>query len=517
MKTVLSALALGLLMTTTAQAKLDAGQQDGERHLDQHLGQHFQHHRRAVMSTAAANCVCKNKVAMPFGDDGNWRSDAVPKVVVHVDQDGIMFKTTTSNILRMHHHYYDDVPSADARSHVSAVSAAPQKNKKKKKKKPKSHPAAATGQEEDNSLSAAVPLPPPPPPPLAPEEALEDESPAVVFSDTGSDLGAGEPVFSSRDYDVDENNKAPFSPPPPPPAEPQLQPHERGLFSTLPGVTYSPYTPDGGCKTAAEVYSDLQRLEGRYQLLRLYGTDCDQINLVMPAAQSIGAKLFLGVFDLNRLNDELDILVQSVQANARNHNKDSHHHNNRDTDAASGWALVDTVSIGNELVNNGQASPEQMLSALPAARETLRAAGYTGPVVTVDTFIAVQRHPELCDASDYCAVNIHAFFDAHTPADQAGRFVARQVANLREVVADPTQRIVVTESGWPWQGNANGLAVPGADNQRQAVASLVADYGDLNPGGLILFTAFDDPWKKAEPETFYAEQFWGLKGGDVYL
>ncbi|KAK0713143.1 glycoside hydrolase superfamily, partial [Lasiosphaeria miniovina] len=259
--------------------------------------------------------------------------------------------------------------------------------------------------------------------------------------------------------------------------------------STLPGVTYSPYTPDGGCKTAAEVYSDLQRLEGRYSLLRLYGTDCDQINLVIPAAQSIGAKLFLGVFDPNRLNDELDILVR-------------------------GWELVDTVSIGNELVNNGQASPEQMLSALSAARETLRAVGYTGPVVTVDTFIAVQQHPELCDASDYCAVNIHAFFDARTPADQAGRFVARQVANLREVVADPTQRIVVTESGWPWQGNANGLAVPGADNQRQAVASLVADYGDLNPGGLILFTAFDDPWKKAEPETFYAEQFWGLKGGD---
>ncbi|KAK3346670.1 glycoside hydrolase superfamily [Lasiosphaeria hispida] len=202
--------------------------------------------------------------------------------------------------------------------------------------------------------------------------------------------------------------------------------------------------------------------------------------------------MFLGIFNLDGLDEQVATLVQAVNA------------------SAGGWALVDTVSVGNELVNNGQATARQVVDAVAAARASLRSAGYLGPVVTVDTFLAVERFPVLCDASDYCAVNVHPFFDGSTAAAQAGQFVLRKVADVREVLLDSGKKVVVTESGWPWQGNTNGLAVPGRQNQKMAVQSIVDVYGATNPGGLILFTAFDDGWKKAEPGTFYAEQFWGM-------
>ena len=42
-------------------------------------------------------------------------------------------------------------------------------------------------------------------------------------------------------------------------------------------------------------------------------------------------------------------------------------------------------SVGNELVNTGQASASQVVAAIASAKTTLKAAGYNGPVATVDT------------------------------------------------------------------------------------------------------------------------------------
>ncbi|KAK3985630.1 cell wall glucanase [Cladorrhinum sp. PSN332] len=283
-----------------------------------------------------------------------------------------------------------------------------------------------------------------------------------------------------------------FASPPPP-----LLPHKNLDTNPLTGVTYSPYNGDGTCRTASQVYADFQRLAPlSVDLVRIYGVDCDQVATVLPAAHSIGVKLFLGIFNLNDLEGQVWTLVSAVE------------------DASPptvGWDIVDTISVGNELVNNGQATAQQVISALRAAREMLRSAGYLGPVVTVDTFLAVEREPGLCDAGDYCAVNVHPFFDSQTVAERAGEFVVRKVADVKEALADEWKKVVVTESGWPWQGMANGAAVPGRNEQRIALDSIKQAWRESQWGGLYLFTAFDDPWKVAEPGTFYAEQFWGME------
>ncbi|KAI1862431.1 hypothetical protein JX265_009145 [Neoarthrinium moseri] len=263
-----------------------------------------------------------------------------------------------------------------------------------------------------------------------------------------------------------------------------------GGGGSLHGVTYSPYKGSGGCKTSAEVDTDFAVFAKDTGVVRLYGVDCDQVAFAYAAAKKYGNKLFLGIFDLSSVS-------QAVSAMAAGVNND--------------WSVVDTVSVGNELVNNGGATVDRVLGAISQARSALRAAGYQGPVVTVDTFNAATNNPELCNQSDYCAVNVHPFFDPNTGADQAGSFVVGAVERLRAKLTDPNKRIVVTETGWPWKGNANGAAVPGMDTQAAAISSIKSAYSS-NPGDLILFTAFNDPWKQAAAGTFYAEQFWGIGG-----
>ena len=69
---------------------------------------------------------------------------------------------------------------------------------------------------------------------------------------------------------------------------------------------------------------------------------------------------------------------------------------------------------------------------------------------------------------------------------------------------------MVTESGWPTQGDANGVAVPSQGNHETAIQSLKSSFG----GGenLVLYGMYNDLWKKDSGSTFGAEKYWGIYG-----
>ncbi|KAH7627929.1 glycoside hydrolase superfamily [Sordaria sp. MPI-SDFR-AT-0083] len=316
--------------------------------------------------------------------------------------------------------------------------------------------------------------------------------------------------------------------------------HPGFIPQRLPGVTYAPYDLTG-CRSPTNIASDFRKIAktGLYSAVRIYGVDCSQVLNTLRAVSSASAsappgipplKLFLGIFHLSDLTGQITTLVKDVQTFAATSSSP------KKMSVQQVWdTLIDTISVGNELVNNGQATPAQVLAAVRTARQALRREGYNGPVVTVDTFVAVLQHPQLCSSpdTDYCAVNVHPFFDPHTTAKQAADFVKRQVLNIREAATTSTdikgetkqkqKRVVVTETGWPTQGNANYKAVPGRAEQKEVVRGVMEiwkeakarGFGDDGDFEVYMFTAFDDPWKKAERGTFYAEQFWGIHtGGD---
>ncbi|MCJ1274084.1 hypothetical protein MMC21_001878 [Puttea exsequens] len=287
----------------------------------------------------------------------------------------------------------------------------------------------------------------------------------------------------------------PHPKPAPPPSKPSPKPDSPkpspggGSGGSSPAfssaITYSPYNADNSCKSSSQVSADLTSTASSYSLIRLYGTDCNQIANVLAAAPH--ASLFLGIFDINNIQSEISTISSAINNN---------------------WSKINTISIGNELVNSGAATPSQVTGALSTARAALKQAGYTGPVVTVDTMMAHQSHPELCAASDFCAINCHAFFDGSVLPTNAGDFVKNWAEKISK--AQGGKKTVVTESGWPRQGGVNGVAVPSVENQRMAVESLVDAFGGGE--GLVVYGMYNDLWKKDGVATFGAEKFWGVHG-----
>lgn len=250
-------------------------------------------------------------------------------------------------------------------------------------------------------------------------------------------------------------------------------------------VSYSPYTGsyqanDVTCKTADQVNSDFDAING-YSMVRIYGTDCNQVANVLSAASAKGMKVFAGVYDINEVESEIATIVAA---------------------AAGNWDAIHTISIGNELVNSGSATVSEVTAAITTARGLLKAAGYKGYVVTVDTFNAIIANPALCAASDYAAANAHPFFDTTMTASGAGAWVAQQQSNV--ATACPKQNVWITETGWPSQGDANGDAIPSQSNQDTAVG----DIKSTMTSNVIFLTAYNDYWKN--PGSLNIEQYWGI-------
>ncbi|KAJ5640577.1 Cell wall glucanase (Scw4) [Penicillium herquei] len=256
------------------------------------------------------------------------------------------------------------------------------------------------------------------------------------------------------------------------------------------GISYSPYAADRSCKNQDQINKDLDALS-THNFIRIYGTDCDQTRLVATAARQHKMQVFAGIYDLTNFPQSLDAFKEAAT----------------DDSGKTDWSIYHTIAIGNELVNGGHNAPGEVTGAVTQARSYLRAQGYEGPVVTVDTFSVLIEHPELCRVSDYCAANCHAFFDATQSPHNAGAYAMEQMHSVSAAAGG--KRTMITESGWPHAGQANGAAIPSPDNQRVAVESLRKSFAH-QADDLVLFTAFDDLWKDDNRYTFNAERFWGI-------
>lgn len=258
------------------------------------------------------------------------------------------------------------------------------------------------------------------------------------------------------------------------------------------GITYSPYQKSGSCKTAQMVAEDMAKL-GAFSVIRLYSTDCNGIENVLDSISS-SQKVFLGIWNIDSASviSGMQAIESAVKTTSR------------------GWSAVDTIAIGNEQVNSGDATVAQVQAGLATARNWIKQnPGYTGPVVSVDTLIAVIKNPDLCSASDYLAVNCHPYFTGSVAPGDSGPWLLSRIAALKSVCGQDKQ-VVITETGWPTAGNSIGTCVPSKNNQATALQSLVSSLGDQ----MFAFTMYNDYWKS--PGPYDIEQSWGIFGNPQF-
>lgn len=256
------------------------------------------------------------------------------------------------------------------------------------------------------------------------------------------------------------------------------------------GMTYSPYTEGGDCKTKQEVLKDIKVIKNKgFNLIRVYSTDCSGLEFIGDACKELGLNMILGVYidgsGVSAAQEQVTAITKWAQ-----------------------WGMVELIVVGNEAIQSGFIDAPGLATFIQSAKSSFQAAGYSGQVTTTEPINVWQQHgaASLCGPVDIVGANIHPFFNADVTAEKAGEFAAQEIAVLEKICNG--KDVINLETGWPNAGDSNGAAIPGKAEQITAVQAIAKSVGSKS----IFFSFANDNWKA--PGDFNVEQHWGC--ADVF-
>lgn len=232
--------------------------------------------------------------------------------------------------------------------------------------------------------------------------------------------------------------------------------------------------------TKAEINQDLALLEGKVHAVRTYSV-LNGYEHVPELAAKYNLNVTLGAWvnsDLKATQQEIDSLINISRIDYQN--------------------IVRTI-VGNESIMRKEVTVDQLISYLRQVREnTWR------PVSTSETWDIWLKHPELVEEVDFIAAHFLPYWEG-IPADEAVDYVFDRYNELRE--AFPDKPIVITETGWPSDGQPKGQAEASLANQAKFVRDFLNRAKQQNVNYYIV-EAFDQPWKQVLEGSTGA--YWGL-------
>lgn len=283
------------------------------------------------------------------------------------------------------------------------------------------------------------------------------------------------------------------------------------LHKVFPGIDYTPINtqyPD--CLTDPpsqnNVTRDLAVLSQLTNTIRLYGTDCNQTEMLITAVDRL------------EMNDTIQIWMGVWQDN------------NATTGTrqlAQMWDILDKygddpfkgVIVANEIIFREQMTVTQLGNLLTEVRNNITAKGMSLPVATSD--LGTDWTAELAEASDYIMANIHPFFGGVNASNAASWTYNFWEEFDGEFFKNDTSKNIIAETGWPSQGGTDcgtgdtsntctDGAVAGIDEMNTFMADWVCQALE-NGTQYFWFESFDEPWKiMYDNGTENWEDHWGL-------
>ncbi len=277
-------------------------------------------------------------------------------------------------------------------------------------------------------------------------------------------VGASALFWASRDYTV-------------------IAPDWDGLVR---GVTYNPshifsqrqskqISPD---RIAADM-AQLSRITGHIRTYTVSGG----LDKMPEIARRYGLTISLGIWigaDLNKNEREIDTALKAILANRR---------------------AIDRVIVGNESIQRGDVSADQLNAYIDRVREALPG---RIKVTTAETWATWLMHPEIGEHVDVIFVHLLPYWE--------GRDVRTSLTFLQQAFGDvqeefPDKPIVIGEIGWPSEGRTRSAAEPSLANEAYFIRSFVQLALDKGYDYYII-EAYDQPWKVTNEGVVGA--YWGL-------
>lgn len=254
---------------------------------------------------------------------------------------------------------------------------------------------------------------------------------------------------------------------------------QRGLY----GLCFSAYAPDqraGDVLDEAQVRRRMATIAPHTRWVRSFA--CTEGHELIPRlAREHGLKTMAGAWisgDRARNEREIEALIALGQQ-----------------------GLVDVAAVGNEVLLRGDLPEGELLQLVARVRAAMPA---EVPVGCVDAYFQFLERPALTAACDVLLVNGYPFWEG-ADIDTAAQYLRRMHGLVKAAGGD--KPVLITETGWPWSGQAVAAAQPSAENAMRYFID-VQLWGRREGVKVFYFSSFDEPWKLGQEGEVGAR--WGL-------
>lgn len=261
------------------------------------------------------------------------------------------------------------------------------------------------------------------------------------------------------------------------------------LYNGVHGFCFSLYE-DG--QKPGDVISE-EQVKRRVQILRphtqwLRSFSCTDSNELIPqAAKALGMKTLVGAWLGNdpEVNErEIEGLIQLA--------KDGY---------------VDIAAVGNEVMYRKDLTEDELLGFIYRVKEALPDI----PVGYVDAYYEFSHRPRITEACDVILANCYPYWEG-CPFENSLDYLKKMYRQA--VSAANGKKVLITETGWPSQGESLKGAVPSEKNALEYFVNTQMWAMD-EAIDMFYFSSFDESWKVGAEGTVGA--YWGIWDKDEKL
>lgn len=235
------------------------------------------------------------------------------------------------------------------------------------------------------------------------------------------------------------------------------------------GICFTVFTEDqnpGDQITEEQIVKRLKVLAGHTEWIRVFSST-NGYEMIPAIAKKMGFKVMMGAWiDKDNVQNakEIQSLIKLVNEGS-----------------------VDVAAIGNEVLFRGDQDENALINYINEVKKNTSGV----PVCCVDIYNEFINHPKLVNACDKLLINCYPFWEGAN-IQHAGVYL-QEMYNKVKAMANGKE-IIVTETGWPSNGQVVGEAIPSKENMMlyYMEAQLWAAEANVK---LFYFSSFDEAWK----------------------
>lgn len=261
------------------------------------------------------------------------------------------------------------------------------------------------------------------------------------------------------------------------------------LENGMHGIGFSPYEEGqepGDQITEAQIRRRMEIIKPYTKWVRSFS--CTDGNELIPKiAREYGIKTLVGAW-LGTDEEKNEKEIQSLIKVARE-------------------GYVDIAAVGNEVMYREDLSEEELIGFIERVKDEIPEI----PVGYVDAYYEFENRPRIVDACDVILTNCYPYWEG-CHIDYS--FVYMKDMFHRAVRAGKGKRVIISEAGWPNEGQTFHGAEPSMENAIKYFINAQLWSKDENIE-MFYFSSFDESWKTGAEGDVGA--FWGLWDKDERL